>query len=149
MKNEYGTDQSAFVYVFDDNHFGKQHLLMNPLRDSLNAFLNDLPNDTKLMHVSVDFTEDITFKCALEEAFWRTYVQTLKENNIDLRVELRQASCLSSDEMAREYLGNLNLHLRKHLENFPTHYNNPVRLPGQGGRLRGPKNIPPIDVNWP
>ena len=133
---------------------------MNPLRESIGEYLNDLPANFSPIHLSLHTREYLIFGGGLYEfarqafggdeiAVWKAYMKTLQEQRIDIREELRQASREPSDAEAREYLRKVNLRLRAHLENFPTYYNNPVRLQGKGGSLRKPKNILPIQIIWP
>lgn len=72
----------------------------------------------------------------------------MAENNLDIRNELLKSALMPSDFEAREYIRNFNLELRNHLENFPKHFNNPWRIPGQGGRLRKPMQVEKTKVIW-
>jgi isocitrate/isopropylmalate dehydrogenase len=111
------------------------------------------------VQVHLDAFEKIQFNFAFNEiakqsfddhnkVVRKRYVQILQEQEIDIISELNNASYKSSDEKACEYLRKVNLRLRKHIEYFPTYYNNPKRLPRQKGPLKKPKSISAINVNW-
>ncbi|MCX6135905.1 MAG: hypothetical protein NTV54_00190 [Ignavibacteriales bacterium] len=105
--------------------------------------MNDLPTifgeETRL------FVETAVGKVS---QIFSSFRQTLVERGMDIRDELRTASRKSTDYEAREYLRLFNLKLRQHVGDFPTHYNNPVRQPSQGGKLRERLYIPPINIIW-
>ena len=160
VKPSYGIETRVFVISEALDVYFAPVELMNPLRDSIREYLNDLPADCVPMHLFLHAREHNIFGGGLydfanqafagdEIAVWKAYMKTLKEQRIDIRGELRAASYEASDAEAREYLRKFNLRLRQHLENFPTHYNHPVRLQGKGGSLRKPKVFTPFPIIWP
>jgi hypothetical protein len=160
VKPSYGVETRVFVISDTLDVYFSPVELMNPLKRSINEYLDDLPADYSPMHVFLHAKEHNIFGGGLYDfakqafagddvAVWKAYMKTLQEQRIDIRAELREASNERSDVEAREYLRKVNLRLRQHLENFPTHYNNPVRLKGKGGSLRKPKFIHPIPIVWP
>lgn len=160
LKTVYGKESRVFeiTLTLDSNYEYVQ--LMNPLRKSIREYLHDCSGGLEPAHVHLVPQEGAIFMNTLwgivkysvgqeRRRIRIVHLKTLQEQGIDVISELRQASFKPSDDEARMYLRQFNLKLRQHLENFPTHYNNPKRLPGQGGKLRKPLNIPPIHVKWP
>jgi hypothetical protein len=159
LKSVYGTETRVFILVNGDKGYIGTVELMNPLRRSMDEFLSDLPDECDIRHLFLDPKEEEEFGYAESHyaigafkhnwhSFRRAYIQTFQEQRIDIRTELRRASREPSDEEAREYLRKVNLRLRSHLENFPMHYNNPIRIHGRGGALRKPKDIHPVVIDW-
>jgi hypothetical protein len=131
---------------------------MTPIRKSVQEFLHEYEKFPLYVHLSLD--ERIAFHRFIykmaETVFngkHRQLIssvrQTLTEHNFDIHEELFRAVQKSSDEEACEQIRECNLDLREHIENYPMNYNNPIRLLGQGGKLRMPMNIPPVDIRWP
>ncbi|MFA6468299.1 MAG: hypothetical protein WCW35_05325 [Bacteroidota bacterium] len=150
------------VYIISLSQFlnsGCAHALHDPLRDSLDAYITEWEIDNLPLHVFTDKKEFITFLEILNDISsihfnsdrWKVYnlyYTTLKEQGIDIWMELRHASRLPSDDEAKAYLDDLNKRLRKHFEQFPLHHDNPIKLRGQKGPLRKSRNIPPRNVTW-
>ena len=130
-----------------------------PFRDSIDELLDEIEDGKPWFHVSLSLADETTiymFLYQLEKELFNgqyphichTYKRTLAEQGIDIRNELRVASRMQTDDEALTHLRQFNLLLRVHMENYPKHYNNPVRLPRQGGKLRKPRTFPPLDIRW-
>ena len=131
-----------------------------PIRGSLNEYETDYADEWRPLHIFLEPDENYIFRRAMSstdravstrgiEERYILYERTLREQGINLTAELSKAASQSSDQEAIEYLRQLNLRLRQHVENLAQHYANPVRLRGDKGPTRKPKIIEPINVSWP
>ena len=155
--------KGTLVYVFTIDRFARDSRLFElrpDLRASLGVFVSTYSGSFEPFHVFTEMLECSAFIRPLNEiaekyfggdlaGVYLRYEQTLREQGIDIRWELLKAANLGSDQDAIDHLNRLNMKLRLHLDNFPQYHDNPVRLPGQRGALRKPKNISPIYLKWP
>ena len=101
LKELYGIENRVFVMTKIPEEHVAEIILMNPLRDSINEYLGDLPDDADLIHLALDYNENNTFNSDFHRYYESKYAQILKELGIDIRKELQQATCEQSDEQAR------------------------------------------------
>ena len=115
VKPSYGVETRVFVITEALEVYFAPVELMNPLRQSIGEYLYNLPADFEPVHLFLNARAQRIFGVGLydfagqafqgnELAVWKAYMQTLKEQRIDIRAELRAASYKASDGEAREYL---------------------------------------------
>jgi hypothetical protein len=136
-------------------------IITDSLRKSIGEFVSDCYSEKFIpIHVHLTPSEDALLNIELTkiarksfggrlEKVRTAYAQTLREHTILIRAELRKASQQSTGWEAYNYLADLNLRLRGHLQQLPVHLMNPRKVPGQLGRMRLASYADPINIDWP
>ena len=161
-KRIYGNEKTVYVVRLTPRRKDPMSVIItDPLRKSIGEFVSDCYSEKFIpIHVHLNPSEDMLLNIELSkiarksfggriERVRKAYAQTLREQSILIRRELREASNKSTEWEAYNYLADLNLRLREHLQQLPVHLMNPRKVQGQLGRMRSPSHADPINVVWP